>query len=110
MTIYTHSQIAIKIGKLAELYKEGQVSEITAQTISKLIDYEINQAKSNLEATEKDLAVYEKRFGISTKRFFKKYQAGKTDDSSESVEWASLAQMAERIKQRLEFLMGENSK
>ena len=110
MTIYSHSQIAIKIGKLAELYKEGQVSEITAQTIGKLIDYEINQSKVNLDATEKDLAVYEKRFGMPTKKFFKKYQAGKTDDSAESVEWASLAQMAERIKQRLEFLMGENSK
>lgn len=110
MTVYTHSQTALRLGKLVELYKEGQVSEITAQTIGKLIDYEINQAKANLEATEKDLAVYEKKFGMFTNEFFKKYQAGKTDDSAESVEWASLAQMADRIRQRLEFLLSENSK
>lgn len=110
MTINTHLQTANRFGKLVELYKDGQVSEITAQTIGKLIDYEINQAKANLEATEKDLSAYEKRFGILTKEFFKKYQAGKIDDSAESVEWASLAQMAERLRQRLEFLVGESSK
>ena len=110
MTVYTHSQTALRLGKLIELYKDGQVSEIAAQTIGKLIDYEINQAKANLEATEKDLVVYKKQFEMSTMAFFKKYQAGKTDDSAESVEWASLAQMTERIKQRLEFLTGENSR
>jgi len=110
MTVYpsSNAQTARRFGKLAELYKNGQVSDLTAQTINKLLDYEIKQARQHLQETEADLAVYEKQFGLTTTEFFKRYQAGETDDSAESVEWASLAQMAERLRQRLEFLSSEN--
>lgn len=112
MTIYPspNAQIARRFGKLAELYKNGQVSDLTAQTINKLMDYEINQTRKLLQETETDLAAYEKQFGLITAEFVKRYQVGQTDDSAESVEWASLAHMAERLRQRLEFLSNENPK
>jgi hypothetical protein len=112
MTVYpsSNTQIAGRFRKLAELYKNGQVSDLTAQTINKLLDYEISQTRKHLQETEADLVVYEKQFGLTTIEFFARYQAGQTDDSAESVEWASLAQMAERLRQRLEFLSIENPK
>lgn len=111
MTIYTssHVQAAQRFSKLAELFKNGQVSELTAQTINKLMEYEINQTRSLLKDVELDLAAYENQFGMSTVEFFKRYQDGKTDDSAETVEWASLTQMAERMRQRLEYLTSENA-
>lgn len=89
---------------LAELYEKKQVSSLTAQTLNKAVEYEVSQSQAQLEEIEKALADYEKQFNMSTAEFYERYQAGQTDDSAESVEWASLAQMAESIRKRLELL------
>jgi hypothetical protein len=86
---------------LAELYEKKQVSSLTAQTLNKAVEYEVSQSQAQLTEIEKVLFEYEKRFNLSTVEFFKRYEAGQTDDSAESVEWASLAQMAESIRKRL---------
>ncbi len=86
---------------LAELYEKKQVSSLTAQTLNKAVEYEVSQSQTQLTEIEKVLADYEKQFNLSTVEFFKRYAAGQTDDSAESVEWASLAQMAESIRKRL---------
>ncbi len=86
---------------LAELYEKKQVSSLTAQTLNKAVEYEVSQSQAQLTEIENVLTVYEKQFNISTIEFFKRYQMGQTDDSAESMEWASLAQMAESIRKRL---------
>ena len=86
---------------LAELYEKKQVSTLTAQTLNKAVEYEVSQSQLQLTEIEKVLTDYEKQFNLSTAEFLKRYQAGQTDDSAESVEWASLAKMAESIRQRL---------
>ena len=111
MTIHTTPEIKYAKGVrwLAELYEKKQVSNLTAQTLNKAVEYEVSQSKAQLTEIEKVLADYEKQFNIPTVEFFKRYQAGQTDDSMESVEWASLAQMAESIRKRL-TLLSEPSK
>jgi hypothetical protein len=106
MTIQTtpNTKYARGVRWLAELYEKKQVSNLTAQTLNKAVEYELSQSQSQLTEIEKVLADYEKQFKISTAEFFKRYQAGQTDDSAESVEWASLAQMATSIRKRLELL------
>jgi hypothetical protein len=47
---------------------------------------------------------------MSTVDFFKKWQAGKTNDHMDYVEWASLAQMSENLRKRLDLLKGESKK
>lgn len=89
---------------LAELYEKNQVSNLTAQTLNKAVEYEVSQSRTQLEEIEKVLADYENKFNMPTVEFLKRYQAGQTDDSAESVEWASLALMAEGIRQRLTLL------
>jgi len=86
---------------LAELYEKKQVSSLTAQTLNKAVEYEISQSQLQLSEIEKVLAGYEKRFNLTTLTFLKRYKAGETDYSAESMEWASLAQMAEAICKRL---------
>lgn len=86
---------------LAELYEKKQVSSLTAQTLNKAVEYEASQSQAQLTEIEKVLSGYEKQFNLSTVEFFKRYEAGQTDDSAESMEWASLAQMAQSIRQRL---------
>ena len=82
---------------LAEQYEKKQVSSLTAQTLNKAVEYEASQSQTQLTEIEKVLSDYEKQFKLSTVEFFKRYEAGQTDDSAESMEWASLAQMAESI-------------
>jgi hypothetical protein len=86
---------------LAELYEKKQVSSLTAQTLNKAVEYEISQSQAQLTEIEKVLSDYEKQFNLSTVAFFERYEAGQTDDSAESMEWAALAQMAESIRTRL---------
>jgi hypothetical protein len=86
---------------LAELYEKKQVSSLTAQTLNKAVEYEISQSQLQLSEIEKVLAGYEKQFNLTTLAFLKRYKAGEADDSAESMEWVSLAQMAEAIRKRL---------
>lgn len=86
---------------LADLYEKKQVSSLTAQTLNKAVEYEASQSQAQLTEIENVLTDYEKQFNMSTIEFFKRYQAGQADDSAESMEWASLAQMADNIRKRL---------
>jgi len=111
MTINTapNTKYAKGVRWLAEFYEKKQISSLTAQTLNKAVEYEVSQSQAQLAEIEKVLTDYEKQFNISTVQFFKRYQMGQTDDSAESVEWASLAQMAESIRKRL-ALLSEPSK
>jgi hypothetical protein len=110
MTMYSQTQTEKELNKLANLVKSGQSSDSLARNIHKLVGIEINQLEIDLTATEKDLREFELQYGMSTTNFFQKWQAGQTDDRMDYVEWASLAQMAENLRKRLEFLKGENQK
>jgi len=110
MTMYSQTQTEKELTKLTKLVKSGQLSDSLARNIHKLVGIETNQLEIDLTATEKDLREFEKQFKMSTADFFKKWQAGKTDDRMDYVEWASLAQMAENLRKRLELLKGEGKK
>ena len=110
MTIYSQIQIEQELNKLTKLVKSGQISESLARNIHKLMGLEINQLEIDLAATEKDLSGFELQNSLSTADFFQRWKAGQTDDRMDYVEWASLAQMAENLRKRLEFLRGENQK
>ena len=108
MTVYTSNSAKKKVGKLAKLYERGQVSETTARNLNKVLELEINQLQLDLSATEKDISKLERKYKMSTADFFHQWQAGKTDDRMDYVEWASLAQMADNLRKRLEFLSGKS--
>ena len=45
--------------------------------------------------------IQEERYGLSSDKFYRRFQAGQTDDRMDYVEWASLVQMQENLQQRL---------
>lgn len=108
MTIYTQTQTEQDLNKLTHLAKSGQLSHALAQHIHKLVGLEISQLEIDLAATINDLNELEQRYGVSTADFFQRWQAGQTDDRMDYVEWASLAQMSENLRQRLAWLQNEN--
>ncbi len=110
MTLYTSTSAKKQVGKLVKLYERGQVSETTARNLNKVLELEVNQIQLDLGATEKDMKRFERKYKMSTAGFFRQWQAGKTDDRMDYAEWASLAQMADNLRKRLEFLTSENPK
>jgi hypothetical protein len=92
---------------LAELYKNRQVDSATAQTLNKLVDLELSRLRMTLEDIERVLANYEKQYGMTSAEFLKKYEAGKTDDRMDYVEWASLTKMAKNFRKILSAISSE---
>jgi hypothetical protein len=92
---------------LAELYKNRQVDFVTAQTLNKLVDLEVSRLRMQLGGMERVLADYEKQYGMSSAEFLKKYEAGKTDDRMDYVEWASLTRMSKGFRKTLTAISSE---
>lgn len=95
---------AQRLQALAELYRLGQVSEVMDRTLEKLLAYEAELCQTQLNQLQTDLAAFEQQYQLSSDEFYRRFQAGQTDDSMDFVEWASLVQMAHNLKQRLKLL------
>jgi len=98
---------AERLHALAELYQQGQVSELMDRTLEKLLRHEAEQCQAQLHQLQADLAEFEQQYHLSSTEFYQQFQAGQTGDDLDYVEWASLVQMADNLKKRLRLLTGE---
>jgi hypothetical protein len=99
--------IAQRLRVLAQLYQQGQASELMDRTLDKLLAHEADLCREQLGELQQDLAELETRYGLSSNEFYRRYQAGQTDDRMDYVEWASLVQMRDNLHERLRILTGE---
>jgi len=70
------------------------------RTLDKLLAHEAEQARLQLETLDADLATFEQEHHMTSADFFRRYQAGQTDDRMDFVEWASLVRMKENLLRR----------
>jgi hypothetical protein len=98
---------AERLHALAELYQQGQVSDLMERTLEKLLHHEAKQCQAQLRQLQANLAEFEQKYHLSSTEFYQRFQAGQTGDDMDYVEWASLAQMADNLKKRLRLLTGE---
>ncbi len=89
---------------LAQIYEEGQASELMNRTLDKLLAYEANLCRTQLSQLTTDIVEFETRYGLTSAGFYAQYQAGQTDDRMDYVEWASLVQIRQNLQKRLELL------
>ena len=75
--------------------------------LNKLLAHEASVCRAQLGQLQNDLAEFEEQYGLSSDEFYRRFQAGQTDDRMDHVEWASLVQMQENLQQRLRLLTGE---
>ena len=101
------STVAQRLCALAQLYEQGQASELMDHTLEKLLAHEADLCRKQLNELQKDLAEIEERYGLPSDEFYRRYQAGQTDDRMDYVEWASLVQMRNNLQERLRILNGE---
>lgn len=100
---------AQRLSALAQLYQQGQASQLMDRTLDKLLAHEAEQARLQLETLDADLATFEQQYGMTSAEFLQRYQAGQTDDRMDYVEWASLIRMRQNLLSRLQLLTGENA-
>ncbi|NUQ39203.1 MAG: hypothetical protein HUU23_15730 [Caldilineales bacterium] len=93
--------------RLIALYEQGQTSAVVERTLDKLISYEIEQNRAQLADLQHDLHIFEREYGFTSAEFYRRYQAGETDDRMDFVEWASLVQMARNLQAQIDYLIGE---
>ena len=98
---------AERLHALAELYQQGQTSDLMDRTLEKLLRHEAEQCQAQLRQLQADLREFEQKYHRSSMEFYQQFQAGQTSDEMDYVEWASLIQMTDNLKQRLRLLTGE---
>lgn len=101
------STMAQRLRTLAQLYQQGQTSDLMERTLDKLLVYEADVCRVQLGQLQSDLAEFEQRYGLSSAEFYHRFQAGQTDDRMDYVEWASLVQMVNNLRERLHLLTGK---
>ncbi len=101
------STTARRLRTLAQLYQQGQTSDLMERTLDKLLVYEADVCRAQLGQLQKDLTEFEQRYGLSSTEFYRRFQAGQTDDRMDYVEWASLVQMGRNLRERLCLFTGE---
>lgn len=109
-TLGSENAVAHRLEQLAELYRQDQTSDLMERTLSKLFQYEADVSQRKLQRLNDDLSGLEQQYGMSSPEFYELYQSGKTDDRMDYVEWASLFQMAQRLKTHLALLTGEKAR
>jgi hypothetical protein len=101
------SAIAQRLQRLAQLYQQGHASELMDRTLGKLLAYEADVCRAQLRELQSDLVGFERQYGLGSDEFYRRFQAGRTDDRMDYVEWASLVQMVNNLQERLHLLTGE---
>ena len=92
---------------LARLYEHGQASPLMERTLDKLLVYEANICRGQLAQLQTNLAEFERRYGLASDEFYRRFQSGQTDDRIDYVEWVSLVQMAQNLRERLRLFTNE---
>jgi hypothetical protein len=107
-TTFSHTHtLARRLRVLAQLFQQGQASALMERTLDKLLVYEAEMCREQLQQLRTDLAEFEQRYSLSSAEFYRQYHSGQTDDGMDYVEWASLIQMTENLEKRLAVLTGE---
>jgi len=105
--LFPASTVAQRLRTLAQLYQQGQASELLERTLGKLLVYEADVCRAQLRQLQADLAEFERQYDLSSIEFYRRFQAGQTDDRLDYVEWASLVQMTDNLQERLRLLTSE---
>lgn len=100
------ADIISKIKILEELAKLGVDDEVFINAIDKLTQYKVHEFQRDLEDIQGNLKKFENKYGFESKDFIEKFESGEMGDKIDFIEWASLYDMQQRVKERLDVVEG----
>lgn len=87
------------------LSKHGDDGYIS-NTLTKMLEYKIQQYDQDIAVLQEDLQKFEKRYAMTSAEFFEKFQKGSLGDEMDFIEWAALYQMHQNLFDKKEELSG----
>jgi hypothetical protein len=72
--------------------------------VGKLLEVALNQHRLRLERYERDLRDFEKRYGMESETFYRRFEAGELGDAMDFFEWAGLYELRRDIIERIQRL------
>ena len=91
-----------KLDLLKDAYDEQELERI----VDKLLDEALNQQRARLERYDAVLHSFEERYGISSERLHRRFEAGEMGDETDFFEWASLYELREETEVKVRRLEG----
>ena len=103
------SEVLDRLNNLQQLYVGGFQNDFLDNVLEKVIEYQVARDEADLQEIERSLAEYERRFGLSSTEFLKRFQAGELDDTADFMEWNVLCTTRQRLTMRLKLLTSEGA-
>jgi len=72
--------------------------------LGKLLDISLSQHRLRLERYERDLREFERRYGMESTRFYRRFEAGELGDAMDFFEWAGLYELRQDIMRKIQRL------
>ncbi|MFQ5455623.1 MAG: hypothetical protein ACE5EA_05375 [Nitrospirota bacterium] len=78
-----------------------------SQTISKMLDYKVQEYTIEIKRLDKDLRKFERTYNKESAVFFREFKDGRIGDDMNFIEWASLYQMRDHLLEKKAELEGK---
>ncbi len=72
--------------------------------LGKLLDVSLSQHRLRLERYERDLREFERRYGMESAAFYRRFEAGELGDAMDFFEWAGLYELRQDIIEKIRRL------
>ena len=93
--------ISYKIEVLKNTYSDKAELDLI---LRKLLDVALSQHRLRLKRYEQDLREFEKRYGMESATFYRRFEAGELGDAMDFFEWAGLYELYQDIVEKIRRL------
>jgi len=90
-----------KLEKYISIYGDDR---LIASSLSKIVDFKIQQNEKLLQDLRNDLIFFEKKYDKKSAEFYHSFKKGELGDEMDFVEWSSLYDMYQRIDEKKRML------
>jgi hypothetical protein len=92
------------IQNIEKIFERGLQDEYLSRAIGKIVEHTKERTSSNVHLLKKDLSQFEKKYGISSEKFFNRFEKGELGDDEDYFEWSAIFQTYKRATERLKML------
>ena len=89
-----------KVQNLEQFIRKHGDDVLISQTISKMLNYKIQQYDKEIRKLDRELRKFERAHHRESSDFFRDFMEGKLGDEMDFVEWSSLYQMRQRLLEK----------
>ena len=94
-------ETAYKLELLKGIYSDEQELD---QILGKLLDVALSRLRLRLRRYERGLGESEKRYGMESAAFYRRFEAGELGDAMDFFEWAGLYELRQDIVEKIRRL------